>query len=90
MAIRRAAPDRHQSGRSQLAQVVRDEILRPAQQVCQLPDVAVTASQFPEQLPPHRIARQARKSSEAPAGPAFRRDTRQRTSICIDAVGGPG
>ena len=69
-AIGGAAPRRDQAGVPQLAQVVRDQVLRLADQVGQLVHRAVAAGQIAQQPPAQRDARPA-------AGTPARRGLRQ-------------
>ena len=57
-AVSRAAPRRHQPSRPELAQVIRHQVLRLAQQPRQLIHPPVAAGQFPQQPPPHRMPRE--------------------------------
>ena len=50
-AVRRAAPGAHEARIAQLGQVIRDQVLRLAQQFGELANPAIAAGQLTEQLP---------------------------------------
>jgi hypothetical protein len=57
-AVERAAMNRDQLSRPQPPEVVRDEALRPTQQVHELANTAVAPRELAEQSPPQRMAGQ--------------------------------
>ena len=70
--VSRAAPRRHQPSRPELAQVIRHQVLRLAQQPRQLIDPPVAAGQFPQQSPPQRMPRELQEIQGIRAGPSLR------------------
>jgi hypothetical protein len=54
-AVRRAAPHGHQPAIAQPGQVIGDQVLRLAEQGCQLADLPVTAGQLAQQPPAPRF-----------------------------------
>ena len=54
-AVERAAVRRHETARAEETQVVRDEVLRPADHLRQLADTTVRGGELGEQPPTERV-----------------------------------